>query len=85
MSINRILGMIFLAVFTTPALAAPMDSWVGYVLLMIAISLTVGIYLSRRNEKADSRLSKILLAGLYFWITTFAQLILFAIYYHFTQ
>jgi len=65
--------------------AAEMVAWKSYLAVVMGIALVAGTILSLKNKKAESRASKILLAGLYFWVITFAELIILALIYHFTN
>lgn len=67
------------------ALAADMVAWKSYLFVVMSIALVAGTILSVRNKKAEGRAAKIILAGLYFWVFTFAQLIVLALIYHFVQ
>ena len=62
--------------------AAQQTPWLTYLLVVMAISLIIASVLSKRNEKAEGRMAKLLLAGLYFWVFTFAQLIVLALIYY---
>jgi len=64
------------------AYAAELVPWKTYLFGVMAIALVIASVLSLRNSKADSRLEKLLLTGLYFWILTFAQLIILAFVYY---
>ncbi len=81
----RIIVTIGLLLISPWAQAADMVSWKSYLFVVMAIAMAAGIYLSARNEKAEGRAAKIILAGVYFWIITFAQLIVLAVIYHFTS
>jgi hypothetical protein len=65
--------------------ASPMVPWLSYLIIVMSISLVIASVMSIRNPKADSRAGKILLAGLYFWVLTFAQLIILAFIYYFNK
>ncbi len=79
--------IIFFLLFSVSpwAHAAELVAWKSYLAVVMGIALIGGTILSLRNEKAESRAAKILLAGLYFWVITFAELIVLALIYHFTQ
>lgn len=79
----RILLALSLLVFSPWALAAPMVPWKTYLFVVMGIALVAGSILSARNKKAEGRAAKIILAGVYFWLITFAQLIILAVIYHF--
>lgn len=82
------LKVLFLFVFISvspSAYAANIVPWKSYLFVVMGLSLVIASVLSWRNPKADSRLGKLLLAGLYFWVLTFAQLIVLALIYHFYQ
>ncbi len=82
---NKIIITLSLFIVSPWAQAAEMVAWKSYLAVVMGIALVGGTVLSLRNEKAESRLAKILLAGLYFWVITFAELIILALIYHFTQ
>jgi len=82
---NKILVLILLLTISPWAQAAPMVAWKSYLAVVMGIALFAGTILSIRNKKAESRASKILLAGLYFWVITFAELIVLALVYQFTK
>jgi len=67
------------------AYAAQMVPWKNYLFGVMFISLVIASILSLRNPKADSRAGKLLLTGLYFWVFTFAQLIILALVYYFNK
>jgi len=74
----------FLA-FIPLAQAAELVAWKSYLAVVMLIALGSAIKLTLNNPKAESRAAKILLTGLYFWIITFAELIILALVYHFTH
>ncbi|MBV1909926.1 MAG: hypothetical protein KUG78_11435 [Kangiellaceae bacterium] len=82
---SRLIIAIPLLLVSPWAHAAEMVSWKSYLFVVMAIALIGGIILSRRSKKAEGRAAKIILAGLYFWVITFAELIVLALIYHFTQ
>ena len=82
---NRVIIALSLLVVSPWAHAAEMVAWKSYLAVVMLIALVSGTILSLKNEKAESRVAKILLAGLYFWIITFAELIVLALIYHFVQ
>jgi len=82
---HKIILTILLLLISPWAQAAEMIAWKSYLAVVMGIALVAGTILSLRNKKAESRASKILLAGLYFWVITFAQLIILALIYHFTS
>jgi NADH:ubiquinone oxidoreductase subunit 6 (subunit J) len=82
---NRLSLAGLLLLLSPPVYAADMVAWKSYLAAIMLIALVAGTILSLRNKKAESRLAKILLAGLYFWVITFAELIILALIYHFTQ
>ncbi len=67
------------------AQAAELVAWKSYLAVVMGIALIGGTILSLKNEKAESRAAKILLAGLYFWVITFAELIVLALIYQFSR
>lgn len=82
---NKILLTIFLLLISPWAHAADLVAWKSYLAVVMGIALIGGTILSLRNQKAESRAAKILLAGLYFWVITFAELTILALIYHFTK
>ena len=64
------------------AYAASQTPWKTYLFSVMAISTIAATVLSLRNKKADSRMAKLLLAWLYFWVFTFGQLIILAFLYY---
>jgi len=66
-------------------LAATGTPWKTYLFIVMGISLAVASVLSIRNNKAESRMAKLLLTGLYFWVFTFAQLTVLALIYYFNK
>ena len=81
----KIFTFICLILLSPVASAAEIVPWKSYLLGVMAISLVIASVLSFRNPKADSRAGKLLLTGLYFWIFTFAQLIILAFIYYFNK
>ncbi len=80
-----ILSLWFMGVFlliSPPVFAAGQTPWKTYLFVVMTISLVVSSVASFRNQKAESTLAKLLLAGLYFWILTFAQLMVLALIYY---
>jgi hypothetical protein len=59
--------------------------WKTYLFVVMAIAAVVGTILSWRNPKTESFMGRFLLAGLYFWILTFAQMIILALIYQVTK
>jgi len=82
---NKLFITLVLISFSPWAHAADMFAWKNYLLAVALISLVGGTLLSLRNKSAETRVSKILLAGLYFWVIFFAQLVVLAGIYHFTS
>ena len=73
----------FSLVMVSPwALAAGETPWKMYLGVVMTISLIIASWLGFRSEKAESRLAKLLLTGLYFWVFTFAQLTVLAFIYY---
>ncbi len=83
--VMRILIAISLLAFSPWALAAEMVPWKSYLFVVMFIALIGGSILSARNKKAEGRAAIIILAGLYFWVITFAELIVLAVIYHFAS
>jgi hypothetical protein len=77
----------FLSLFFSPYVFASSSllPWKSYLVGVMGTALIGGIYFSYRNKKADTYLTKIILAGLYFWLITFSELILLAFIYHLTR
>lgn len=82
---NKIALTIFLLLISPFAQAAELVAWKSYLAVVMGIALIGGTILSLKNEKAESRAAKILLAGLYFWVITFAELIVLALIYQFSR
>jgi len=82
MESSQLPGFLLLLIMSTQVQAAEMLAWKSYLFAVVSISVVVGGILSLRNPNADSRLGKLLLAGLYFWVLTFAQLIVLALIYY---
>jgi len=76
---------IFLLLISPPAHAAELVAWKSYLAGIMGTAAIGGYILSMRNEKAEGRMAKIILGGLYFWVITFAELIVLATIYHFTS
>jgi hypothetical protein len=74
-----------LSMVSFPAMAADMLPWKTYLLSVMFISLVIASFISIRSAKADSLMGKLLLAGLYFWVFTFAQLTMLALIYYFNK
>jgi len=74
-----------LITFSPWAHAADILPWKTYLFVAIAIAAVAATILSLRNKNAETRVSKILLAGLYFWVIMFAEMIVLAGIYHFTS
>lgn len=79
--VRVIIGLWLLSI-SPVALAAETTQWKTYLFIVMGISLVAGSILSVRNPKAESRMAKLLLTGLYFWVFTFAQLIILALIYY---
>ncbi|TQV87704.1 hypothetical protein [Aliikangiella coralliicola] len=80
--LDRYLAAIFLFLMSPWAHAAEELSWKTYLFSVMGIALIVASFLSFRNPKAESLMAKLLLAGLYFWVLTFAQLTVLALIYY---
>lgn len=48
---------------------------------ILAVSIVGSIFLVKRNQSLDQRVAKIMMFGLYFWLLTFAQAILYSLIY----
>ncbi len=81
---NRIIFLTLLA-YSPWANAADLVPWKGYLAAVMMIALIAGTWLSIKNKKAEGRMAKIIMAGVYFWLFTFAQLIILAMVYHFSS
>jgi len=80
------LALLFtLIIFSPYAHASNLVPWKSYLAVVMIIALIAGTILSIRNKKAEGRVAKIVMAGVYFWVITFAELILLALIYHFSQ
>jgi len=74
---------ITIAFFSPVVLAASETTpWKTYLFVVMTISVIAAWILSVRNKKAESFMGKFLLGGLYFWIFTFAQLIVLSLIYY---
>lgn len=82
---QKFFTFISLILISTPTFAAAMVPWKTYLFVVMGISLVIGMTLSWRNPKAESTMGKLLLAGLYFWVLTFAQLMVLALIYYFSK
>ncbi len=85
MHTNKILLIITLLLISPWVQAAELVSWKSYLAVAMGIAAIGGYILSKRNEKAEGRMAKIILGGVYFWLITFAELIVLAAIYHFTS
>ena len=79
------LGTGLLAMSPLVHAASDTTPWKTYLFIVMGISLVAASTLSLRNKKAESRMAKLLLTGLYFWVFTFAQLTILALIYYFTK
>jgi len=82
---NKILIGLSLLLVSPWAHAAEIVAWKSYLTLIMVIAAIIAGTLSYKNEKAEGHIAKLLLAGLYFWVITFAELIVLAFLYHFTR
>jgi len=82
---QKIIIALSLFLFSPWVHAAEVLPWKTYLFVVMGISAIAGSILSIRNKKADNHVSKVILAGVYFWVFTFAQLIILALIYHFTS
>lgn len=76
---------ISLALISTNAWAAETVAWKSYLLTAMAIAAVIGGVLAYKNPKAEGAPAKLLLAGFYFWVITFAELTVLAAIYYFTK
>ncbi len=81
----KLLTLLILFFISPWVQAAELISWKSYLGGVMLIALVIATFLSLRNEKAESRMAKIILAGLYFWVITFAELTILAVIYHFSH
>ena len=72
---------------TSPFALAAKDTvpWLAFLLGVMANAMIIGAWLAFRNPKAESTMAKLLLTGLYFWVITFAELIVLSVIYYFTK
>ena len=82
---NKLFISSILITFSPWAHAAEVLPWKTFLFVVMVISLVAGTIMSIRNKQADNHVSKVILAGVYFWVFTFAQLIILALIYHFTN
>lgn len=78
---QKLIIVILMLIVSPVAHAAEMVSWKSYLISVMGIALVGATILSLRNKKAEGRAAKILLAGLYFWVITFSELIILALIY----
>ncbi|WP_210330432.1 hypothetical protein [Aliikangiella sp. G2MR2-5] len=83
--ISQLSWIVILGMVSFPALAAETVAWKSYLLGAMAIAMVAGVFMAFRNPKAESTAAKLLLSGLYFWIITFAELILLALIYYISK
>ena len=74
-----------LIIFSPYAHAADLVPWKSYLAAVMFIALVAATILSIRSKKAEGRVAKIVMAGVYFWIITFAELIVLAFIYHLSE
>ncbi|MCI0667071.1 MAG: hypothetical protein L0Y43_03340 [Methylococcaceae bacterium] len=48
---------------------------------ILAVSIIGSLFLVQRNRSLDHRVAKIMMFGLYFWLLTFAQAIVYSLAY----
>lgn len=83
MSTTKKAAVLLLILVVSPtAYAAESVSWISYLFIVMSISIVIASILSARNQKVDSRMGRVLLTGLYFWVLTFAQLMGLALIYY---
>ena len=85
MQLSKLILIMVLFLISPYANAAELVAWKSYLAVIMGIAAISGYILSMRNEKAEGRVAKIILGGLYFWVITFAELIVLATIYHFTR
>ncbi|MGR9107165.1 MAG: hypothetical protein ACU843_09575 [Gammaproteobacteria bacterium] len=49
--------------------------------ILLTVSVIGSLLLVKRNRALDQRVTKIMMFGLYFWVLTFAQAILYVLVY----
>ena len=81
------ISLLFIALMAISpnAWAADVVPWKTYLFSAMSIAMVIGLVLAFKNPKAESKSTKFLLAGLYFWIITFAELIILALLYYVTK
>lgn len=82
---HKLILLFALIIFSPYAHAADLVPWKSYLAGVMLIALVAATILSIRNKKAEGRVAKIVMAGVYFWLITFAELILLALIYHFSK
>lgn len=72
---------------TSPTVLAATEKtpWTTYFIIGMAISTIAATILSMRNKNAQGIGVKIMFGGVYFWIVSFAQLIVFAAISYFNK
>lgn len=75
--------ILLICVFLSPLAWASSNKlqWELYLLGITVISAIGAFWLTKRKENLETRLVKILVAGVYFWVITFLQLIVLALLY----
>ena len=79
------LFFVVLMVISPNVWAADVVPWKTYLFSAMSIAMVIGLILAFKNPKAESTPAKLLLAGLYFWVITFAELIILALLYYVTK
>ncbi|MGX5174955.1 hypothetical protein ACUR5C_13115 [Aliikangiella sp. IMCC44653] len=80
--LQSLIFMLALWGFSPFAAAANELPWKLYLLTVMGISVMCATFLSIRNKRAEGFIPKLLLAGLYFWVFTFAQLMVLSLIYY---
>jgi branched-subunit amino acid transport protein AzlD len=78
---KRWLTLCLLLVLPSAALAAEPLDWKTHGISALVIAVVVSLALVWRNKSLTSSTAKILMFGLYFWVTVFAEAILYGAYY----
>jgi len=83
--ITTLLAGVGLMLLMPDAMAAERLAWKTYLFSAMGIAMVVACIFAFRNPKAESTSAKLLLAGAYFWVVTFAELMVLAVVYYFNK
>ncbi|TQV74871.1 hypothetical protein FLL45_07885 [Aliikangiella marina] len=75
-------GLILSVLSPVVLASSQVTPWKSYLFVVMTLSVIAAWVLSSRNKKAESFMGKFLLGGLYFWIFTFAQLMVLSLLYY---